>query len=82
MKTIELDADVTTEGTLTLNIKLPPNIQPGKHRVVVIIEEAPVKSDAPTTESRPAFTFKALELPAYPPDYTFSREDIYDDDGR
>ncbi len=28
------------------------------------------------------FTFKTLEMPAYTPDFTFSREDIYDDDGR
>lgn len=28
------------------------------------------------------FTFKALELPAYAPGFRFSRDELYDDDGR
>ena len=37
MRTIETTATVTEEGQLTLQV--PPDILPGQHRVVVVIDE-------------------------------------------
>lgn len=78
LRTIETRATVTDEGTLT--IKVPPDIPPGEHRVVVLIEDA-----TPTTGAepeRPPAALKAMDWKAWPADCTFRREDLYGDDGR
>ena len=41
MRTIETTATVTNDGKMT--VQLPPDIPEGEHRVVVVIEEQPVK---------------------------------------
>jgi len=47
------------------------------------IQEVEEKADETATKQAvKPFTFKVLELPGYPPDFTFRREDIYGDDGR
>ena len=76
MKTIETVATVTEDGKLT--VPAPPGIAPGKHRVVVVIEE----SVAPAARREP-LQLHVLDLSgAWPPSCTFRREDLYDDDGR
>ena len=40
MRTIETQATVTPDGTLTIH--LPPDVPPGKHRIVLTIGEPPV----------------------------------------
>ena len=75
MHTIETTATVTEDRKLT--IEVPADIAPGAHRVIVIIDEGMV----PSNERAP------LQLAAYPvgltsDNFTFRREDLYDDDGR
>jgi hypothetical protein len=54
MRMIELTAVVENDGTTTL--KLPPDIIPGTHHIVVVIDEQPVA----TRQKAP------LEFSAYP----------------
>lgn len=78
MRTIETTATIAADGTLTL--KLPPDIAPGEHQVVLVIDEA-----KPSLRERAAVEpFPVLQVSAwgYPPDETFRREDMYGDDGR
>jgi len=78
MRTIETTATVTPGGTLTMQI--PPDIQPGEHRVVVVIEERPVAPE--TKEERLPLKFAAYPVGLAAEDFTFRREDLYGDDGR
>jgi hypothetical protein len=77
MRTIETTVTIQADGTLT--VKLPPDIEPGRRHVVLVIDEAKTKP----TERAPS---EPLNLHAtewdYPADYTFRREDMYGDDGR
>jgi hypothetical protein len=43
MRTIETTATVTENGVLTIN--LPHDVPPGKHAVVVVIDEAPIERE-------------------------------------
>jgi hypothetical protein len=65
---------VTPEHTLT--IQLPPDVPPGPHRVVVVIEH-----DAPTRP--PGWKdWTPHNIGLVDPNFTFRREDLYGDDGR
>jgi hypothetical protein len=75
MRTIETTAVVTEDGKLTLT--LPPDIAPGKHQVVIVLEEqVSVKN-----------TRRPLDLPVrdygpWPENFSLRRGDMYDDWGR
>ena len=78
MRSIETTATVTPDGTLMA--QMPSDIEPGQHRVVVVLEEA-------TTEDRahgpqPSLGLQASAWSGFPADCTFRREDMYGDDGR
>jgi len=75
MRTIETRATVTEDGTLTAHV--PPDVPPGEHPVVVVIE-------TPTAKAAPG---RDIELPVihvdrWPADLSLRREDMYDDWGR
>lgn len=53
MKTLELNINVPEERVITL--QLPPDVSPGDHRVVVVIDEA--NTDMP---GRPLFRTKGM----------------------
>ena len=78
MITVEAISEVAQDGTL--KIELPKSVTPGPHRVVVVVEEAPLELARP----RPAgpLHLTKLHLEAWPNDSTFRREDIYGDGGR
>jgi predicted HTH domain antitoxin len=42
MKTIETDVTITPEGKLILHLQISPNIEPGKYRVVLVVDEQPL----------------------------------------
>jgi hypothetical protein len=76
MKTIETTAIVADDGTVTL--RLPPEISPGPHRIVVVVGESVIeRAKAWTISDFPVHNAALL-------DATFSmrREDLYSDDGR
>lgn len=74
MKTIESIGIVGTSGSLHLEI--PTGLVPGRHRVVVVIDEAL----EPESE-RPPLNLPVHDVP-WPEGLSLRREDMYGDDGR
>ena len=74
MRTIETTATVTNDGKIT--VQVPPDILPGEHRVVVVIDEQLVKKE------RPPLDLLAHDYGPWPADLSLRREDMYDDWGR
>lgn len=75
MKTIHTTAQVTEDGQLV--VPAPPDVAPGAHAVVVVVDERPLREgrsalpDFPTANYGGAFD-----------GLTFSREEMYGDGGR
>ena len=75
MRTIETTAVVTEDGKLT--ITLPPDVTPGEHQVVIVIEEqVSMKGD------RPPLDLPVRDYGPWPENLSLRREDMYDDWGR
>lgn len=74
MRTIETVLTVDKRGVATL--RMPPDVAPGEHKVVMVIEVEP-KRKAP-------LSFATHDVGPWPfdPKETFRREDMYGDDGR
>ncbi|HXG91086.1 MAG TPA: hypothetical protein VNN73_01800 [Blastocatellia bacterium] len=75
MKTIETTATVTEDGKLIAQVN--GDISPGEHRVVVVIDEQPVRK-----QERPPLNFPVDYYGPWPENLSLRREDMYDDDGR
>jgi hypothetical protein len=75
MRAIDTTATVTSDGTLTAQV--PPEIPPGQHRVVLVIEER-----AATRPGHSLADFPVLHVGAWPGDLSLRREDMYGDCGR
>ena len=75
MRTIETDAEIITGGLLTLEV--PPGIPPGRHRVVVVIDEQPLAPGA-----RAPADFPVDDVGPWPENLSLRREDMYDEWGR
>jgi len=75
MRTIEMTATVTNDGKMT--VQLPPDISEGEHRVVVVIEEQPVKKG-----KRPPLDFPVISVGSWPENLSLRRVDMYDEWGR
>ncbi len=75
MKTIETVISVDKHGMATL--RMPPDVTPGEHQVVMVIDEELKVPNIP-------LSFPRHEIRPWPfaPDETFRREDFYDDNGR
>jgi hypothetical protein len=74
MKTIQTVLTVDEHGMATL--RMSPDITPGRHRVVLVIET--------TKMPKEPLTFPSHDVDPWPfgPEETFRREDLYDDDVR
>jgi hypothetical protein len=72
MRTIETRATGQADGTLVATV--PPDVAPGEHRVVLVLEEAVVT------------VADSLDLPVHDvgpwTDMSLRRADLYGDDGR
>lgn len=80
MKTISTIATVTADGKVTL--QLPPDITPGKHQVVLVIDED-IKTGKPeTNKERLLLNFLTISVGSWPDDLSLRREDMYDEWGR
>lgn len=75
MKTIETTATVTNDGKMT--VQVPPDIAQGEHRVVVVIEEQPIKK-----ETQSLADFPVRDYGPWPANLSLRREDMYDEWGR
>jgi len=75
MRTIETTAVVDEDRKLT--VQLPVEINPGHHRVVVVIEE----NGVPPVKPEP-LRFSTYPVGLAVEGFTFRREELYGDDGR
>lgn len=75
MKTIETTGTVSPDHTLTVSV--PVDIEPGEHRVVVVVDEQPTRSLPETGLALPT-----LSVGSWPADLSLRRENMYDDSGR
>jgi hypothetical protein len=75
MKTIETTGTVQPDGTLT--IQVPPDIQPGEHRIVLVIDEQPA-----VPAPRSPLNFPVDHYGSWLANVSLRREDMYDDWGR
>lgn len=71
MKTIQTIGKVTKDGVLTVN--MPPDIQPGDHSVVVVIDEKSRKSGG----KRKRLHLPVDQLGKWPENLSLRREDLY-----
>lgn len=72
MQTIEMKALVGPDRKLV--VQLPPNVSPGEHSLVVVIDEL-----APVELKRPPLPFTAYPVGLTSDVMTFRREDLYGD---
>ncbi len=75
MKTIETIVTIGTDHKLIL--ELPPDIGPGEHRIVVVIEDQP-----PLKPAHPPLDFPVIDVGPWPENLSLRREDMYNDWGR
>ena len=76
MTTIETTAIVADDGTVTL--RLPPEISPGPHRIVVVVgEPLGEQTKTWTTDDFPVHDAALVDA-----SFSMRREDIYGDSGR
>ncbi|MBD2043664.1 hypothetical protein [Microcoleus sp. FACHB-672] len=80
MKMIKTVATVTENRQMT--VQLPPDISPGEHQVVLVIDEKSVSEVPAVKEKRPPLNFPVRSYGAWPTDLSLRREDMYGDDGR
>jgi hypothetical protein len=76
MITIQTRVTVDEKGLAT--VRLPPDVTPGPHEAVLVIEEALAQNKTPIMEGFPRHDVK-VDLPE---GFTFRREELYDDSGR
>jgi len=75
MKTIETVAVVTEERTMTVHV--PADVEPGEHRVVIIVEDA-----AATRPGRKPLDLPSFDVGRWPDNLPLRRDELYDDLGR
>ena len=81
MRTFEIRATVARDGELRVVARVPPDIPPGDHKAVLILDEtAGIVSVG--NGPKPPLRLKVFDWPGWPANATFRREEIYDDDGR
>lgn len=76
MRVIEAELKVTEAGKGM--VTLPPDIEPGEHKVTITMEDSPET----TTQRHEPLEFLVLDLGPWPEGLSLRREDMYDDWGR
>ena len=76
MTTIETTVDIGPNRHLA--IQLPDEVAPGRHRVVLQIDDG----QSPTRNADLAANLPRLDLGPWPENLSLRREDMYVDDGR
>jgi hypothetical protein len=79
MKAVETRSVVGPDREATIRVKLPPEVEPGEHRFIVITDE---DSAVPPEAVGDLDDLIAWVWQGWPAGCTFSREDLYGDDGR
>ena len=74
MKRVETTGVVSADGTLTARV--PADIPPGEHRIVLEIRDEPLEADAQEGG------WPVIHVSHWPAGLSLRREDLYDDWGR
>ena len=74
MRTIETTATVDPDGVLTARV--PPEVSPGEHRVILMIQDEPACGG-----EAESFDFPVDDVGPWPDGLSLRREDIYGDWG-
>lgn len=80
MKTIETEVIVSQDGRGRIELKLSPDVPPGRHRAVVVLDEQPA-SPAPRVE-RSLADFPVHDVGPWPDNLSLRRADLYGEDER
>jgi len=78
MKTIETDVIVTPDGRARIDLDVSADVQPGRHRAVVVLDERP----APSVSKRSLADFPVHDFGPWPEALSLRRTDFYGDDER
>jgi hypothetical protein len=73
IRTIETIATVADDGKLTVQVQLPPGIEPGQRQVVLVIDEA-ISSPR---EALAPLPLQVFEWPGWDAQATYRREELY-----
>ena len=76
MQTIETIITVGVDGSI--RIPSQPDLAPGQHRAVLVIEAIPY----PIQRAKPPLKLALLDVGEWPEGFTARREELYGDDGR
>jgi hypothetical protein len=76
MRSIDAELTVTEKGKGV--VTLPPDIEPGEHKVTITINDGP----APNNGKQKPIEFLVIEVDKWPENFSTRREDLYGDDGR
>jgi hypothetical protein len=74
-----IEAVVKIEEDRRLIVQLPADVPLGIHRVVAVLDDAPVPS---AQDANGVWAFPVLANAVWPADMPLTREEIYGDDGR
>jgi len=80
-RSFEVTATVIPDGEFRVVARVPPDIPPGDHHAVLVLDEA-ASAVSPGEGPKPPLRLRVFDWPAWPANSTFCREEIYDDDGR
>jgi hypothetical protein len=86
MLALTVEAKVNENGIVTL--KVPPQVAPGYHKMVLVIEETALAEvtegmqDDALSEPERKFRLPAHDVGPWPENLSLRREDLYDDWGR
>lgn len=77
MRTIKTKVLVQAAGRAIINLRLPSDIRQGRYRAVLVLEEQPEKEQKTRTIRLPRYKTGLTDEQC-----TFSRKELYGDDGR
>lgn len=86
MLAVTIAAKVDENGIVTL--KVPPQVSPGFHKMVIVIEEAEISAvtngaqNNESLEHDQGFVLPLDDVGLWPENLSLRREDLYDDWGR
>lgn len=83
MKAIELDITIGQEGKAAIEIQVPADVEPGKHRAIVVLDERALDlSPSDQSSTPPPLDFPQHDFGPWPDNLSLRREDLYGDEGR
>jgi hypothetical protein len=80
MKTIETDVVVGRDGMARIDLKLPGDVLPGRHRAVLVLDDRPLPIATPAVRS--LADFPVHDFGPWPEGLSLRRADLYGEDER